>query len=42
MATSGAFGGEDAGVLRPVFAAIVDAETVNGILAETAPLRRAA
>jgi hypothetical protein len=42
MATSGAFGGEDAGVLRPVFSAIVDVDTVNGILAESAPLRRAA
>ena len=42
MATSGAFGGEETGVLRPVFSAIVDAETVNGILAERAPLRKAA
>lgn len=42
MATSGAFGGEETGVLRPVFSAIVDAETVNGILAESAPLRKAA
>jgi hypothetical protein len=42
MATSGAFGGDESGVLRPVFSAIVDAETVNGILAESAPLRKAA
>lgn len=42
MATSGAFGGDDAGVLRPVFSAIVDAETVNGILAESASLKKAA
>jgi len=42
MATSVAFGGEGAGVLRPVFSAIVDAETVNGILAESAGLRKAA
>lgn len=41
LATSGAFGGDDAGVLRPVFSKIVDAESVHQILSAK-PLRRAA
>jgi hypothetical protein len=42
MATSGAFGGDGTDVLRPVFSAIVDAETVNEILGDRPPMKRAA
>ncbi len=42
MATSGAFGEPEGDVLRPVFSAIVDAETVNEILGERIGMPRAA
>jgi hypothetical protein len=42
MAMSGAFGEQDADVLRPVFTAIADADTVNELLRESAAMKRAA
>jgi hypothetical protein len=42
LAPSGAFGGDDHGVLRPVFSAIVDAETVGELLRPSEAMKRAA
>jgi hypothetical protein len=45
LALSGAFGGDDGGVLRPVFNAIDDADSVHDLLAQSekpAPMRDAA